>query len=252
MGFPVRNDKAAPVASGGSDETDRDAYYRHHVANVILRHVTKDGNREPAEAYRRVMAVTGRALGTVKNWLTYRTNFPDMASVARIVDRFSIPPEDFYPAHLQQLLSGVPEEAPSEGGLAGGEPPVLSPYRPGDPATVDRALSKYTDHPRSAVFYRQSGSDMLDQIRPGELMLVDPTCEQISGSGMYLLRFSPEGQAETTVVRMVDVLMGEPAVRLSCGSAMPPSSVETIPLVKGGLPPHITVLARVVGVLRQL
>ena len=236
-----------------SRAADRDAAYRHYVADVITKHVTKGGALEITEGYRQLKAVTGKSLGTVKNWLAYRASFPDLPSLARIIEHYEIPPESFYPANLDRLLAGAPSDAdsvspPSETA----DLPIISLYRPGDPSSSDRALSKYTDHPRAAVFYRQTGSDMLDQIRPGELVLVDPTCEQIVGSGMYLLRFSAPGQADQTAIRMVEVLFGEPMVRLSCGSAMPTSSVRMIPIVNGQLPEHIAVLARVVGHLRQL
>ncbi|NRF71361.1 hypothetical protein HLB44_30690 [Aquincola sp. S2] len=233
---------------------DRDAAYRHYVADVIIRHVTKDGALEITEGYRQLRAVTGKSLGTVKNWLTYRANFPDLPSLARIIEHYKIPPESFYPAALDRLLAGASSDAdpasPQPSEMA--DLPIISLYRPGDPSSSDRALTKYTDHPRAAVFYRQAGSDMLDQIRPGELVLVDPTCEQIAGSGMYLLRFSAAGQANQTAIRMVEVVFGEPMVRLSCGSAMPPTSVQMIPLVNGQLPSNIAVLARVVGHLRQI
>ncbi len=248
MDSPARNEKSL---SSQSSVGDRDAAYRNYVADAILRYATKGGSVDLPEAYRQIMAATGRAIATVKNWLTYRANFPDLPSVARIVEHYKIPPETFFPPNLEQLLAGATLE-PAPEPINPNDPPIISLYRPGDPVLVDKALARYTDHPRSAVFYRQSGSDMLDQVRPGELMLLDPTCEQITGSGMYLLRFSADGQPVKTAVRIVEVLMGEPAVRLSCGSAMPPSSVETIQLVQGALPSHVTVLARVIGVLRQL
>lgn len=233
---------------------DRDAAYRHFVAEVIIKHVTKNGELEITEGYRQLRTVTGKSLGTVKNWLTYRANFPDLPSLGRIIDHYQIPPEAFYPPELGRLLAGTTSAVVLSGPAAQETThlPIISLYRPGDPSSSDRALAKYTDHPRAAVFYRQAGSDMLDQIRPGELVLVDPTCEQLAGTGMYLLRFSAAGQADQTAIRLVEVLVGEPTVRLSCGSAMPPTSVQMIPLVNGQLPSNIVVLARVVGHLRQL
>jgi hypothetical protein len=68
---------------------------------------------------------------------------------------------------------------------------------------------------------------------------------------MYLLKFNAFGDKGTRCIRRVDLHLGELAVRLTCGSAAGSRSVETIPLDQGNLPAHITVLGRVVAILRQ-
>lgn len=233
------------------DESDRDAAFRNHVANTILRYATRGGQIALPEAYRQVMAATGRSLGTVKNWLAYRANFPDVASLARIMRHFSISPEEFFPIDADLMLSGddiAPATASEVAVATALEASILSLYRPGDTQVADLALLKYTDQPRSAVFYRQPGGDLLDHVRPGELLLVDPTCEQVRDNGLYLLRFRVIGQPDRTVVRFVEVMLSAPAVKIGGGG----STIETIPFVDGSLPEHISVLARVIGILKQV
>lgn len=236
--------------------TDVDAAYRNYIADLVMEHVTERGvlNNNP-EAYRRVMAVTGRTLGTVKNWLAYRTNAPDLASLARIVEHWKISPHAVYPPELPSLLGTVDEDASAletvrnSGYL--GEHVLISFHGRTDADAIDKALSKYTDRPRSALLVRQIGSDMIDEIRPGELMLVDAAREHIDGSGIYVLRITSKNSNDTICVRSVERLLGEPSVRLRGGSAASIASVETLPLVDGVIP-GVTVLGCVLGVLRQL
>src|SRR5664280_1096089 len=133
--------------------SDKEAAYRQHLADTILEYVTDKGAIETPEAYRRVIAVTGRQLSTIKNWLSYRTNLPDLASLARIVEHWKIPPESIFPSRLEALLSGaaisaaaVVENASHRSAFA--DHTLISLYGPGDVAKVDRVLSKYTDHPK--------------------------------------------------------------------------------------------------------
>ena len=237
-----------PVAPS-SIPIDREAAYRQFIADLILQHVTKRGQLDNPEAYKQVMQATGRTLGTVKNWLTYRANFPDLASLARIVLRWQIAPAEVFPLHLEPLLAGLPAEDVPQAFSSWSASHVPLPLH--DPSKLDQALLKYTSHPRSLVYVRQSGIDMLDQIRPDELMLIDPTCEEIRAAGMYMLKFSRPGEAEITCVRNVERSMGDPTVRLSKGTASSPADAEIVPLHQGALPSHITVLGQVVAVLRQ-
>ncbi len=223
--------------------------------DLILEYATKSSGIDNPEAYREVIRVTGKSLGTVRNWLSYRVNLPDMASMARIVQHWNIPPGALYPPHLGSLLAGQRPAPPSKAELAvaSDETPeqlLISPYGVTDASNLDRAFSKYTERPRSAIWVRHDGSEVVDKVRPGELMLVDASCESLRDSGLYLLRFSVAGQAPKTSVRIVEMLMAEPAVRISSGTATA-TSAETLPLVNGTLPPHISVLGYVVGILRQ-
>jgi hypothetical protein len=232
---------------------DRDAAYRQHIAAVLLAYTTRNGQVPTTEAYRQIIDVALRSMGTVKNWIAYRVNFPDLASLARIVDRWKIPPELIFPPNLGNLLAGETHEVERHGGLSASADHILVPLVGlSDPTALEQALSSYTRNPQTAVFVRQDSSEMLDEIRPGELMLVDPTCEQVRGSGLYFLRIAVAGQPDKTCTRHVDMLMGEPAVRLRSGSASAVASAETLPLVGGGLPAHITILGKVIGVLRQV
>ena len=238
------------VSPPSSLSDDRDGAYRDYIAELVLEYVSERGQLDSPEAYRRVMQATGRTLTTVKNWLTHRVNFPDVASLARIVQRWQIAPAEVFPLHLEALLAGLPPEAATNVFAGWSDDHVPLPLH--DPSKLDQALLKYTPHPKSAVYVRQSGTDMLDQIRPDELMLIDPSCEEIRAPGMYLLKFARPGEAQITCVRNAKPLMGEPAVQLSMGTAMAPAGAEVVPLSKGRLPSHITVLGRVVGVLRQV
>ena len=233
---------------------DRDGPYRRYVAEVILSYASQNGTLRNTDAYRQIMAVTDRSQGAVKNWLTYRNNFPDMASVARVFHHWKIPADALFPSNLEALLAGNPN-APSTFDLGRNVQKLdqlVIPLRDFSSAQgLNEAFARYGADPKGTVFIRHDGIEMLDQIRPGELLLVDPSCEQIRRNGMFLLRLSTEGQPDKNCVRFVEMLMGESAIRLSCGSAMPLTSVETIPLIVGNLPAHIAVLGRVVAVLRQ-
>ncbi|MDQ6685564.1 MAG: hypothetical protein M3Z16_10595 [Pseudomonadota bacterium] len=80
-------------------------------------------------------------------------------------------------------------------------------------------------------------------------MLLDASRESIEASGMYMLRFG--GGAAQTVIRRVERLLSKPtAVRLSAGSGAP-FEAELLPF-KDGQIKNVTVLGRVVAVLRQL
>jgi len=239
-----------------SSMVDEDAAYKNYIADLVMDYVTERGvlNNNP-EAYRRVMAVTSRTLGTVKNWLAYRTNAPDLASLARIVDHWRIPTASIFPPQLPSLLGAASDglstlQSASTAGLLG-DHLLISLHGPSDAEMIDKALLKYTDRPRSTLFVRQIGSDMIDEIRPGELVLVDAGCEYVDNSGFYMLRIAAKNMNDTVCVRFVERLLGEPRVRLRGGSATPLASVETLPLADGVIP-GVTVLARVLGVLRQL
>lgn len=243
------NDDARPAA------IDTESAYRNYVAEVILEYASANRTLDNPEAYRRVMAITGRTLGTVKNWLWYRTNLPDLASLARLVEHWNIPPTSIFPGQLRTLLSGVPLDASSHSFETAAHPGAdhvfLSLHGHGDNDRVDQALSKYTEYPQLAVLLRQESSDMLDDIRPGELMLVDTGCELIRGSGIYLLRFDNLEHEPRTHARFVEVLLSRPVARIRGGSASASNGSEEIP-ISGGEMPGVTVLGRVVGVLRQV
>ena len=231
--------------------SDRDAVYRYYIADLILRYASKEGILSNMDAYREIMRVTDRTVGTVKNWIAYRAGSPDMSSLARIVDHWKIPYHELFPTTVTEMLAGIsPTQSPKDTSDMSDEHLLISLYSSTDPAKLDRAFAKYTDHPKASLFVRQEGNDMMEEIRPGELMLVDPTIEQVRGGGMYLLKFSTQGEPDRTCVRSVERMVGEPAVRLRCGSLMPESSTEVLPLTQGQLPENITVLGQIVGVLR--
>lgn len=254
------------VAKGRKTEDDsatsggkgRDEPYRHYLADLILSYATRNGALDKVEAYKQVMAVTHRSIVTVRSWLSLRTSIPDAPSLARIVNHWKIPPASVFPGNLDALLQGDDagdlKRVDDDEKLRSIEHDhVLVPlYGTKDPTVLDHALSKYTDHPRSTIFFRYDGSEMLDQIRPGELVLVDASTEHISKGGLYLLKFAPPGQRPSVIARFAEILLGEPAVRLSHGSMLSGTSAEVVPLRDDGqLPPSVTVLGRIVAVLRQ-
>lgn len=243
----------APMAEtpGGDPPGDIDALYRQYLADLILDFATNGGQVDTPEAHRRIMSVTHRTITTVKNWLAYRVNFPDIGSLARIVAHWEIPPADIFPRGLDGLLSGVtPVSEPDPKTRGINDEHIVPVHSSSDPARLDRLLLKYTDHPRECVYVRQDGSDMLDQIRPGELMLIDPSYEHIRANGVYLLKFMMPDAPDRLVTRNVEILLSEPALRISCGSGVQ-QSVETISLANGNLPSKVTVLGKVIGVLKQ-
>lgn len=236
---------------------DHDAAYRNYVADTIVEFATNGGVIERSEAYRQIMAVTRRTLTTVKNWLTYRANSPDIASLARIVLAWGIPPATVFPPKLQALLEGHATDAQSSDSSFSKEQSLetydLIPIRSSSGSDrVRQALFQYTKNPDQVLFVKQEDSDN-DQIRLGELMLVDPTFEEIRGNGHYLLRISREGSGAAQVcVRSVDLLVGEPTARLTKGSGSNQDGVELVRLSNGSLPPNITVIGRVLAVLSRL
>lgn len=237
-------------ASNNETVVDRDAKLRTRIADIIMAHATRNNTLTSPQAIREVCRVTGRSNSTVKSWLHFKATFPDLGSLARIINHYKIPREAVLPDDLADLVEGDVEAAAEPVRLALGEEATYSFYAPNDPSSLDRALLKYTEAPRHTLFVKHDSSDMLDQIRPGELMLVDPTCEEITGAGIYMLRFSMPNQPTRSFVRNVEPLMSEPAVRISGGSAST-SRPEVIQLVQGRLPPHVSVLFRVIGVVRQ-
>ena len=239
-------------ATGDGEET-----YRHLLADTILSYARNNGELSEAEAYKQIIAVTGKAPNTVRNWLSRRLSFPDLASLARIASHWKIPNDRLIPPNIGSVLGGdtgekaEPIEVEALRSLGGPEHTVLWLYGGLDFSKLDKILSSYAPDPRRIVFVRYLAPDMQDEIRQGELIAVDPAIEAIEGLGFYYLRFSLHGQPDQTCVRLVEPLLSEPAVRVSCGSAMPATTAELIPLKGGRLPSHVTVLGRVVGILRR-
>ena len=231
--------------------------YRHYLTELLVSYVTDNGSLEPTPAYRKVMRVTGKTYGTVKNWLQYKVNLPDVESLARIANHWQIPPEQLLPAHLASLIGASDDPAyPTplnvNGLMSRSDQLPLSLYSPANPTNVDKALAAYTQNPKATLFLRQSGTEMQDAIRAGELMLLDASMENIVSSGIYLLKLTAPDGSETTLVRRVEMLLGQGVVNLSCANSSVGSNVEAVALRNGALPSHITVLAKVVAVLKQI
>ena len=233
--------------------------YLDYLADVLLEYLT-DGGRKTnlPEVYRDVMSVTDKTIGTVKNWLTYRTHSPDVASLARIVAHWSIPSAAIFPNRLTEILDGQAAELPPSSTSETGAIPLITLYGPNDKQAVNRVLRPYTDHPNAAVFVRKEGSDMREEIGTDQLMLIDSSSERVDASGMYLLRFDEPGSP--VVVRHVDRVFGErsPSTEQSAEQgrvALRGGSLSTAPPVitalVNGVIPNVTVLGRVVAVLRQ-
>ena len=90
-----KNEKARADQTAMS-ALDKDLAYRDYVADLILSYITEQRTIGVTEAFRRVTIVTERTLSTVKNWLSTRSTFPDVASLARIVKHWNIPPEAIF------------------------------------------------------------------------------------------------------------------------------------------------------------
>jgi hypothetical protein len=234
------------------------APYRRYVGDLLARYATRNGSLEPPEAMAELVAVTGKSLSTVRNWLVYRQYLPDLESFAKIVLHWRIPATEVFPADLENILLSEPPHDTKPIASQGVAPPgafdirdavMFSPFGNKDQSVVIKALSKYTDFPRSTMFVRMESADMEEKIRIGEIMLADCSDEQISRNGMYLLRYTGQSGAVHTCVRMVIVLAGQNLAKLVCLNPLFSSSDETVPLVDGQLPSHITILGRVAGLL---
>jgi hypothetical protein len=217
--------------------------YKDFIAELILRYITKGGAIKPAHAFHEVVGVTQRSYGTVKNWVIYRNSYPDLESLARIVHHWQIPPEEVF-------LPGIATHTTVPPTVSSGDQLLLPLYGQSNPKIFEAALSLYTDHPQSLMLVRQQGVDMEDEVRAGEIMVVDASQEQIRNSGMYVLRYSAIDGSQSTCTRMVEVLVGQQAASIRCSNARFFNTVETLPLANGLLPSHIVVLGRVQGVLK--
>ena len=235
--------------------------YLNYLADILLRYITDEGRKTNLpEVYKDVMAVTSRTIGTVKNWLTYRTHAPDVASLARIVAHWSIPTAAIFPNRLAEILGGSNVSSSVEAEAEPNPMPFIRLYGPNDKALVDGMLRRYTGQPGSVVFVKKEGSDMRDEIGTDELMLVDTSSERVEMSGIYLLRLDEPGTP--VMVRHVEHELGDLSkptsevtesswtskVALSKGS-LSTAQPHIAPLVDGVIP-NITVLGRVVAILR--
>ena len=246
--------KVTAGSSGPLSPVGWETAYKSHVAAVVLKAITQDGAVATYDAFRQVVEVTGRTLSTVKNWLGAQIHPPDLASLARIVEHWKIPAESIFPAKLLGKLSASSSSAVKH--VAGIEEDItaveLIPIQSSDSPASRLALLYYSKNPEKALFIRQEDSDN-DQLRLGELAMIDPTFEELGGDGFYLLKIRRPGRAGSAIcIRFISTMVGEPTLRLSRSSTSPIESQETIPLVNGGLPAHIIVLGKVIAVLRKL
>ena len=244
---PLR--KASEVQKPGPSP-DIPLSYKDFVAELLLRYITKGGVIEPSQAFHEVVAVTERSYGTVKNWVAYRNSYPDLESLARIVHHWQIPPEEIFGVTVEGPRSNAASHTIGPTTGSPGDQLLVPLYGQSNPKIFERALSLYTDHPQSLMLVRQQGVDMEDQVRAGEIMVVDASQEQIRNSGMYVLRYSTIDGSQSTCTRMVEVLVGQQTANISCSNARFFNATETLPLVNGLLPSHIVVLGRVQGVLK--
>jgi len=233
--------------------SDWENTYKAHIAAAVLKAITQDGEIETYTAFRQVVSVTGRTLSTVKNWLAYQSNLPDLASIARICEHWKIGPDVIFPPTLLGRLSvgenTVLDRSPLADELSTVE---LIPIRSSDSPANRLAMLFYSKNPEKALFIRQEDSDN-DQLRLGELAMVDPTVEELGGDGFYLLKIRRPGAVGSAIcIRFISTMVGEPTLRLSRSSSSPLESLELIPLVDGGLPGHIIILGKVIAVLRKL
>lgn len=249
--------------------------YRDHIARVVLGYVdsanreaalakgTAPGGEQPLvkDAVQQLMEVTGMSLSTVRNWFRRKTGMPDLASMARIVSRWGIQPDEVFPPSLidGMRLSGsssaaVDQSAPHSGtASASADAAVLLPSGRNDVLSVKAALQRYSANPESLIFLRQEGTDATGVVEHGELMLVDASVERIVGSGFYVVRIAGPGGRTTVALRMVQALMGKQAVKVSAASQSLANLWEEVPLnADSTFQDGITVLGRLLAVLRSL
>jgi hypothetical protein len=186
---------------------------------------------------------------------------PDLASMARIVSRWAIPPDQVFPGALvsaMRLSSGDstaadPPAAHVGGASASAEAAVLLPSGRNDLQSVKAALQRYSATPEALIFVRQEGTDATGVVEHGELMLIDASVERIMGSGFYVVRIAGPGGRTTVALRMVQALMGRQAVKVSAASQSLANLWEEVPLTaQGTFQEGITILGRLVAVLRSL
>jgi hypothetical protein len=253
----------------GFSQSERDAEqaaeaaYRDHVARLVLSHVETAAGESALvkDAVHQLMDVTGMSLSTVRNWFRRRSGMPDLASMARIVARWSIAPEEVFPPNLlgTMRLSTQPAEdqqcAPTHGASASviGEAAVLLLSGRNDALSVKAGLQRYSATPEALILVRQEGTDSTGVVEHGELMLVDASVERIIGSGFYVLRVPGPGGRTSLALRSVQPLLGREAVRVSAASQSLASFWEEVALgPNGSLQNGITILGKMVGRLQSL
>jgi hypothetical protein len=228
--------------------------YRDYLHDVLTRYITVGGTVRQSAALGELVEVTGRSMSAARNWLVYRQHLPDIESVAKIVRHWNIPLGEVFPRELPAPRS---ESANGPGDAAAGPFdisdlsmfPLMRPHQ--DEAAMEGALAGYTEHPHTAMLVRMAWPDQEPLIRMGDLMLVDSSQEHISRSGLYLLRIIVAKGAPFTCVRMAVLQPGLNTVKLTCANPLYAASEESHVLEGGLLPPHITVLARIVGVMSR-
>ena len=237
-----------------SIDEELDTVLKAHITPTILKAITKNGQIEPYTAFREVMAVTNRTLSTIKNWLAFGTNVPDFVSLVRIWVHWNIPTDTLLPASLVTKLSAKEGSSPvvnKEPWASELEALDLIPTSTSDTPAKRQAMAFYSKNPEKTLFIRQEDSDN-DQVRPGELFMIDASIEELRGDGFYLLKINRIGtQSSSVCLRFISMMVSEPAVRLSRSSTST-DGVEVIPLQGGTLPPNVVVLGRVIAVLRKL
>ncbi|RQP24524.1 hypothetical protein [Piscinibacter terrae] len=228
--------------------------YREYLHDVLARYITGNGTAKQSAALSELVEVTGRSMSAARNWLVYRQHLPDIESVAKIVRHWNIPLSEVFPRELPAARAVGADEP----GAAAPAPfdindlsmfPLFGPHQ--DAAAMEKALAGYTEQPRTAMLVRMAWPDQEPLIRMGDLMLVDSSQEQISRNGMYLLRIIVARGAPFTCVRMAVLQPGLNTVKLVCTNPLYAASEESHVLEDGLLPPHIAVLARVVGVMNR-
>jgi hypothetical protein len=163
------------------------------------------------------------------------------------MSHWKIPAEVLFPPELLVAPSGEARSFAETPLIRELEAFNLFPTRHHAGALATQALNFYTAHPEDSIWIRQPESDNND-IRQGELVLIDPSIETLTDNAFYLLKIGHPGDKNTKMcIRFLRRMISEPAVRLSRSDESADNSAEMLPFVNGSLPSHITVLGKVCG-----
>jgi len=193
--------------------------YRQHVIDVIWRYASRNGTLDSRQVFHELKDVTGRSYSTVKNWMHFGIGLPDVEALSFVVSHWGIPAEELFPQRVPVAVEPPPElaaeEAPAAASSLSNEPHVLPAFGRPNVRAINRVFSKYTANPTWCVWVQQPNADAAGVVDQGEVMLVDPQIERITGAGLYILRIPLASGGEDMVTRWVQPLTGQALARVS-------------------------------------
>jgi hypothetical protein len=237
-------------AADGSASPEYVAFKDHVIdlfRSVILRTHTQ------AEAIKEVSSVTKRSRAAVVNWLNNRLNLPDAYAIRNLLQHYRIDPRAVFQwtpeggatwqGNQEPSMPASRSPAASESVHRGSGIPLVDFLR--REPTLGLLLTRYSPHPESCALILQETDEMAEDIRKGELVLVDTSVDSLAGTGTYALR-----RGGRTFVRLIEQKISEDIAVLRCGN--PRYRDETVRVDTAGTLEGLQVLGKVVGSIKQL